>query len=94
MAASTWGIGALIGPAMGGLFAQFGAWRWAFGLLAMLSVAMAGLAPGLLTMDGGEPATDRAAARIPVPSVVLLGAAALTVSVASLPHNTPQPPAC
>ena len=87
MAASTWGIGALIGPAMGGLFAQFGAWRWAFGLLAMLSVAMAGLAPGLLTMDGGEPVTDRAAARIPVPSVVLLGAAALTVSVASLPHN-------
>ena len=87
MVASTWGIGALIGPAMGGLFAQFGAWRWAFGLLAMLSVAMAGLAPGLLTMDGGEPVTDRAAARIPVPSVVLLGAAALTVSVASLPHN-------
>jgi MFS family permease len=87
MAASTWGIGALIGPAMGGLFAQFGAWRWAFGLLAMLSVAMAGLAPGLLTMDGGEPVTDRAAAKIPVPSVVLLGAAALTVSVASLPHN-------
>ena len=87
LAASTWGIGALIGPAMGGLFAQFGAWRWAFGLLAMLSVAMAGLAPGLLSMDGGEPATDRAAARVPVPSVVLLGAAALTVSVASLPHN-------
>jgi MFS family permease len=87
MAASTWGIGALIGPAMGGLFAQFGAWRWAFGLLAMLSVAMAGLAPGLLTMDGGEPVTDRAAAKIPWPSVVLLGAAALTVSVASLPHN-------
>jgi MFS family permease len=87
LAASTWGIGALIGPAMGGLFAQFGAWRWAFGLLAMLSVAMAGLAPGLLTMDGCEPVTDRAAARIPVPSVVLLGAAALTVSVASLPHN-------
>jgi MFS family permease len=87
MAASTWGIGALIGPAMGGLFAQFGAWRWAFGLLAMLSVAMAGLAPGLLTMDGGEPVTGRAAAKIPVPSVVLLGAAALTVSVASLPHN-------
>ena len=87
MAASTWGIGALIGPAIGGLFAQFGAWRWAFGLLAMLSVAMAGLAPGLLTMDGGEPVTDRAAAKIPWPSVVLLGAAALTVSVASLPHN-------
>jgi MFS family permease len=87
LAASTWGIGALVGPALGGLFAQFGAWRWAFGVLAMLSVAMAGLAPGLLSMDDCEPATHGAAARTPLPSVVLLGAAALTVSVASLPHN-------
>ena len=55
LAASTWGIGALVGPALGGFFAQFGAWRWAFGLLAMLSVGMAVLAPGLLTTDGAEP---------------------------------------
>ena len=86
LAASTWGVGALLGPALGGLFAQFGAWRWAFGLLAMLSVAMCLLAPGLLSVDGAEQA-DRDSARIPVPSVVLLGAAALTVSVASVPHN-------
>ena len=86
LTASTWGVGALVGPALGGLFAQFGLWRWAFGLLAMLSMGMAVLAPGLLTMDGSEQ-PDRDSARIPVPSVVLLGAAALTVSVASLPHN-------
>ncbi len=86
LVASTWGIGALLGPALGGLFAQFGAWRWAFGLLAMLSVAMAFLAPVLLTVDGSEQ-PDRDSARIPVLSVVLLGAAALTVSVASVPHN-------
>jgi MFS family permease len=88
MAASTWGVGALFGPALGGFFAQFGAWRWAFGLLAILSVAMAVLAPGLLTVDGAGQIPDRDASRIPLPSVVLLGAAALTVSVASLPHNT------
>jgi hypothetical protein len=88
LAASTWGVGALIGPALGGLFAQFGAWRWAFGLLAMLSVGMAVLAPGLLQTDGSEEPTDRNSARIPIPSVVLLGAAALAVSVASVPHNT------
>jgi MFS family permease len=88
MAASTWGVGALLGPALGGLFAQFGAWRWAFGLLAMLSVAMAVLAPGVLSVENCEQDTDRVATRIPVPSIVLLGAAALTVSVASLPHNT------
>jgi MFS family permease len=86
LTASTWGIGALIGPALGGLFAQFGAWRWAFGLLAMLSGAMALVSPGLLTMDGSA-TPDRDSARIPVPSVVLLGAAALTVSVAAVPHN-------
>ncbi len=87
LAASTWGVGALIGPALGGLFAQLGAWRWAFGLLAILSVGMAILAPGLLTTDGSEQPVDRDSARIPVPSVVLLGAAALAVSVASVPHN-------
>ncbi len=87
LVASTWGIGALFGPAVGGLFAQFGAWRWAFGLLAILSVGMAVLAPGLLTTDGSEQPADRDSARIPIPSVVLLGAAALAVSVASVPHN-------
>jgi hypothetical protein len=54
----------------------------------MLSVAMAVLAPGVLSVDGCEQEHDRASARIPVPSVILLGASALTVSVASLPRNT------
>ncbi len=69
LTASTWGVGALLGPALGGFFAQFGAWRWAFGLLALLSIAMATLAPGLLTTDGAEQPTDRDSARIPIPSV-------------------------
>jgi MFS family permease len=88
MVASTWGIGALLGPALGGLFAQFGVWRWAFGLLAILSVAMAVVAPGALAADGADEDAEHAAARIPVPSVLLLGAAALAVSVASVPHNS------
>jgi MFS family permease len=87
MASATWGVGALLGPALGGFFAQFGAWRWAFGLLAMLSVAMSVLVPGVLSVDGCDEDRPRAASRIPVPSIVLLGAAALTVSVASLPRN-------
>jgi len=87
MAAAMWGVGALLGPGLGGFFAQFGAWRWAFGLMAMLSVAMAVLAPGALSVDSCEQDGDRVAARIPVPSVILLGAAALAVSVASVPHN-------
>jgi MFS family permease len=88
MASATWGVGALLGPALGGVFAQFGAWRWAFGLLAMLSVAMAVLAGGVLSADDCEQDSARVATQIPVPSIVLLGAAALAVSVASVPHNT------
>jgi MFS family permease len=87
MASATWGVGALLGPALGGIFAQIGAWRWAFGLLAMLSVAMSVLAPGVLSVDNREEDRGRGTSQIPVPSVVLLGAAALAVSVASLPHN-------
>jgi MFS family permease len=88
MASATWGVGALLGPALGGVFAQFGAWRWAFGLLAMLSMAMAVLAPGVLSVDDSERGRIRPATQAPVPSIILLGAAALAVSVASLPHNT------
>ena len=87
MASATWGVGALLGPALGGFFAQFGAWRWAFGGLAMLSVAMSVLVPGVLSVDKCEQDSDREPGRIPVPSIVLLGAAALVVSVASLPRN-------
>ena len=88
MASATWGVGALLGPALGGIFAQFGAWRWAFGLLAMLSMAMAVLAPGVLSVGNSEQDRTRPASQVPVPSIILLGAAALAVSVASLPHNT------
>jgi len=88
MTSAMWGVGALLGPALGGVFAQFGAWRWAFGLLAMLSVAMSVLAPGVLSVDNCEQDRAHVATRIPWPSVVLLGVAALAVSVASLPHNT------
>jgi len=88
MASAMWGVGALLGPALGGIFAQFGAWRWAFGLLAMLSMAMAVLAPGVLSVGNSEQDRTRPASQVPVPSIILLGAAALAVSVASLPHNT------
>ncbi len=87
MASATWGVGALLGPALGGIFAQFGAWRWAFGGLALLSAAMAVLVPGVLSVDDCEQDSGHIATRVPVQSVVLLGAAALVVSVASLPHN-------
>jgi MFS family permease len=81
-----WGVGTLVGPAAGGLFAQFGSWRWAFGVLVVLTVAMAALVPLALPARREAGVGD---ARIPIPvwSLLLLGAAALTVSVAGIPHD-------
>nr|WP_221218869.1 MULTISPECIES: MFS transporter [unclassified Mycolicibacterium] len=81
-----WGIGTLVGPATGGLFAQFGFWRGGFGLLAILAVAMSLLVP--LALPARAPADpDAAGPRIPVRSLLLLGMAALAVSVAAIPHS-------
>ncbi|OBF22213.1 MFS transporter [Mycobacterium sp. ACS4331] len=80
-----WGVGTIVGPAAGGLFAQFGLWRWAFGALAIVTVLMAVLVPVVLP---GRSAESRPTAwNIPVWSLLLLGAAALLVSVAGIPRN-------
>ena len=80
LVSAMWGVGTLIGPATGGLLAQFGWWRAGFVVLAALATAMSLLVPVALP--------DRCGAavgiRIPVWSLVLLGTAALVVSVAAL----------
>ncbi|MGK2866453.1 MAG: MFS transporter [Mycobacterium sp.] len=85
LVSAMWGVGTLLGPAAGGLFAQFGSWRWAFGALVILTVAMAALVP--LALPGRSAVAGATAVRIPVWSQILLGAAALMVSVAGIPSN-------
>jgi MFS family permease len=82
LVSAMWGISVIIGPSLGGLFAQFGIWRWAFGSLAILTVAMIALVPFALpkTADDVPPVF----AGIPVWSLLLLGASALTISVAGV----------
>ncbi|KWX21946.1 major facilitator transporter [Mycolicibacterium wolinskyi] len=84
LVSAMWGVGTLVGPAAGGLFAQYGHWRWAFGVLVILTVAMAVLVPIALPGRGDETA---AAPGIPVASLALLGSAAMAVSVAGIPHD-------
>ncbi|MFV8163968.1 MFS transporter [Mycobacterium sp. 134] len=85
LVSAMWGVGTVIGPAAGGLFAQFGHWRWAFGVLVVLTVAMAVLVPVALPgRDGGASAP---APGVPVGSLTVLGAAAMAVSVAGIPHD-------
>jgi MFS family permease len=84
LVSAMWGVSVIIGPAMGGVFAQFGVWRWAFGSLAIATLGMAALVPGALPsreQSGLAPATIT---RIPVRSLLLLGLAALAISLAGV----------
>jgi MFS family permease len=87
LVSAMWGVGTLVGPAAGGLFAQFGSWRWAFGVLGILTVAMAVLVPIALPARGEEARGNPVRTSIPVWSLLLLGAAALSVSVAGIPQD-------
>ena len=84
LVSAMWGVSVIIGPAMGGVFAQLGIWRWAFGSLATATVAMAALVPGALRSRDKTELAPAALTRIPVWSLLLLGAAALAISVAGV----------
>ena len=71
LVSAMWGVGTLLGPAAGGLFAQYGSWRWAFGVLVALAAAIAVLVPfalpartGAPTRAGPDPRVVSAAARL------------------------------
>jgi MFS family permease len=88
LVSAMWGVATVVGPAVGGLFAQFGQWRGAFGVMGLLAVPMAVLVPYVL--PAGRVDADRSAAELKVPvwSMTLLSAAALTVSLAQVPTNS------
>lgn len=87
LVSAMWGVGTLLGPAGGGLFAQFGVWRGAFGTLVVLTAAMAMLVPVALPARTRPEGMADTRSPIPVRSLLLLGAAALAVSVAGVPHD-------
>lgn len=74
-----WGVGTLIGPALGGLFAELGLWRWAYALLAAVAVILTALTRKALPRK-----TDTAADRTSIPvlslSLLTLGAGAFSLS--------------
>lgn len=87
LVSAMWGVATVVGPATGGLFAQFGLWRWAFVAMAILTALMATLVPVSLPTGRVGPSAEPPVLRVPVWSLVLIGAAALVVSVAQIPHN-------
>ncbi|HUR08683.1 MAG TPA: MFS transporter [Nonomuraea sp.] len=70
-----YGVGNFVGPALGGLFAQFGAWRLAFVAMAVIAAVCCLFVPRVL------PRGERSDVRAPVPLVSLLLVTAATAAV-------------
>ena len=77
---SVWGISILIGPAIGGVFAAYDAWRWAFFVLVPCAVLLGALAFRVIPARSDE----RGMQAFPVPQILLLIGAVLGISVASI----------
>ncbi|OMQ25720.1 MFS transporter [Serratia oryzae] len=75
-----WGIATLVGPAVGGIFAELHIWRWAFGILLPIMVLYAAFT--FYILPPGKP--QQQGAPLPVLQLLLLAAAVLIVSAGSL----------
>jgi MFS family permease len=87
LVSAMWGLATLIGPAMGGVFAQLGLWRWAFGAMVILTALMTLPVQAVLPTREAGPSDESPVTKVPVWSLLLVGIAALAISVAQLPHH-------
>jgi MFS family permease len=77
-----WGVGLLIGPALGGVFAEMGRWRLAFVVLVGVTVAVAAGVPAGLRRSSRLPAVSPGP--FPLASVLLVTGAAAVLSASGL----------
>lgn len=86
--ASMWGVGALLGPVLGGLFGEFGAWRCAYSCVAAAAFVLIVVATRALP-EAGETREDGGRRPLPIASLTVLISAVLVISLGSLvsaPH--------
>ncbi|MFK0682704.1 MFS transporter [Ochrobactrum sp. BD67] len=76
-----WGVATLVGPAIGGVFAELGMWRAAFWSLAPVIAVFTIMAMTVLPRESGSAASND---RLAWPQLVLLTAAVLAVSAGSI----------
>ncbi|MDP9939709.1 MFS transporter [Ectopseudomonas alcaliphila] len=85
-----WGVATLIGPAVGGVFAELGVWRAAFWTVAVAAVLFALLASAVLPSRKNTQTTS-GKSFIPIKQLVLLTLAVVAISAggtsAELSHN-------
>jgi MFS family permease len=85
LVSGTWGASALVGPLIGGLFAEAGWWRgafWAFGLQAGLVAVAVWFLIGRDKRPGAAAAVDHGVSRFPYRRLLVLTAAILAVAFA------------
>ena len=78
-----WGIAAFSGPFLGGLFAENGHWRWAFGSLLIFCILIYIISTIVLPKEKNNQITPS----IPYLKLSFLGLATLAVSVASVQES-------
>ncbi len=76
-----WGVATLVGPAIGGVFAELGIWRAAFWSLAPVIAVFTIMAMTVLPRESGSAASND---RLAWPQLILLTAAVLAVSAGSI----------
>ncbi|KIQ36690.1 MFS transporter, partial [Variovorax paradoxus] len=80
-----WGVATLCGPAVGGLFAEAGHWRWAFWFLLPVAAAQALLVLVQLRPGAGvRHARPETMPRIPALQIGLLAASVLAIAASGL----------
>lgn len=81
-----WGLGTLFGLSLGGLFAEFGLWRWAYAALAVAALLLAVIARGSFK----QAKTGGYRAPVPFASLIPLLLAIIAISISSiLPIGVP-----
>lgn len=84
--ATIWGVGTMVGPALGGIFAEIGLWRWAF--LGIVPVAfLLALGAWRVLPNTSE---SRPPARLPIKQILLVTTIVLIISIASLLTDAPM----
>ncbi|MBD2795717.1 MFS transporter [Xenorhabdus sp. 18] len=79
-----WGVATLIGPAIGGIFAEMNAWRYAFGIMLPIILCYAVFTYRILPKTATQNKTKTA---LPLVQLILLSAAVLAVSAGSLAQD-------
>lgn len=85
MMSSMWGMATLLGPALGGIFAEYDIWRGAFWCLVLVGIPYLWLT--LKVLPAKNPNESGPQQPIPLQALLLLSTAVLAISVGSLSQD-------